>query len=328
MTTQQAANSIIYFGKVSSRGDFVKSLTGTHIIHTLDAWIAQGLDLLASDPAWKSHFDSAPAIDFAFLGTRSHRVLAGRLLPSRDSSQRRFPFITASTLEVEQPLAFIVRSPALLSLLWRRLEPLMQAAVEAEDAREPLEQIASTQISLETDPAVYAQNFRDFQDVHTIASIEAMLQQAGHSVQLRRSILAIGLLLQPVLVNGRASAQKGLALPLPLDPLYAALTASFWLELVASFLVRGEFEIGLFITSIAGKPIMVLSFNGASPRTLQSLIDGQTAYEHNIDITDAEWVENYVDNDYAIKKLASYMEHPQLSLRQANETFQEAFLGA
>ena len=39
----------------------------------------------------------------AFLGSRSPRGMVGHMIASGDLSGRRFPFITAGVLEVEEP---------------------------------------------------------------------------------------------------------------------------------------------------------------------------------------------------------------------------------
>ena len=47
-----------------------------------------------------------------------------------------------------------------------------------------------------------------------------------------------------------------------------------------------------------------------------------------VDTRRADWVEDFVEQDYAVKKLSSYLKQPGLSLKQARDTFTEAFLGS
>src|SRR5690606_25973473 len=112
-----------YFGKLPSRGDFVRTPDSHQLMMLLDRWAAQGLELLAGDPGWKQSYDQAPALHFAFVGSRSRLAIGGHYLPSRDSSQRRFPFLVATRSEVAQPLDFIGSSPLAMSRLWPRLGP-------------------------------------------------------------------------------------------------------------------------------------------------------------------------------------------------------------
>ena len=154
------------------------------------------------------------------------------------------------------------------------------------------------------------------------------MRDAEHRVSLRQSMLALGLLLQPVLSNVGARLDKALCLPLPRGAQGAANLGAFWMDLVAPFLARGAFELGLFARRRSSRPGLIVSFNGASPVALQALLGDNPGSDFLIDVCDADWVEEYSGNDYGIKKLSTYLEMPQLSLRQAGDTFREIFLGA
>jgi type VI secretion system protein ImpM len=71
-----------------------------------------------------------------------------------------------------------------------------------------------------------------------------------------------------------------------------------------------------------------VGFNGASAKTLHSVVDPQAYAAHNIDIDDPEWIDAHAQNDHGISKLVSYLDQPQLSLRVAIDTFREVFIGA
>lgn len=326
MTSAQSSE-LIFFGKIPSRGDFVKSRTGAHVISLLDSWVSQGMELLASDPMWKTRYDAASPIDFAFIGTHNRHVLTGHLAASSDLSSRRFPFITTTTLEIDDPLAFLARCPMLLSRHWHRLGLLTRQAIASERGHDALDAITSSAVELQLSTA-YDSSFRDFLEMQTVYNAEQMLIQSGHLIELRKSICALGLLLQPLLSNPGANLQKGIVLPLPHDPLYATLVASLWLHLAHGFFIAGNFELSIFITRREGKPWLFLDFNGASGRALQALFDVSVGREHHIDVSQAHWVDDYLNGDAALAKLSTYLEHPQLSLSQMSETFKEAFVHA
>lgn len=321
-------DGIIYFGKIPSRGDFVRSANGTQVIALLDTWVSQSMELLSVDPMWKTRYDSASPINFAFVGTQSKRILSGHLAASNDLSSRRFPFITSGSTEVDDPLAFLARCPMLLSRHWHRLRTLTQKALLPENGEDVLEAINEAPIAIEPAASSYECYFRDFMEMQTIESVETILRQDERRVALRQSVLALGLLLQPLLENPRAVLQKGLALPLPADDVYGPLVASFWLELIHPFFAKGDFELALFLTQWDGKKGLFIGFNGASSRALQALFDVAAGREYHVDISEAEWVEDYISGNRAVEKLSSYMAHPQLSLRQLGDTFREVFLDA
>ena len=182
---------------------------------------------------------------------------------------------------------------------------------------------------METDNGTqaYDASFSDFIDFQTVSGLEQMLRAEGHNIRLRRTLLALGTLLQPVMSNGSSRLEKGLTLPLPADPLYRSLVASFWLELVSRFLQRADFELSLFLGEINGAERLVIGFNGASSRTLHSVMSPLAYAEQNINIDDPEWVDQHVSGEYGLAKFVSYLDQPQLSLRVAVDTFREVFIG-
>ena len=343
---------VSYFGKLPSRGDFVRTPESQPLMALLDRWAGQGVELLAQDPGWKQLYDEAAPLHFAFLGSRSRLAIGGHFLPSRDASGRRFPFLSASRLEVVQPLGFIARSPLALARLWAQLARLGQQALAAEDAGEALRAIADSRIAVNPDHGVYTAGFDDFLDLQDIGSVQALLRQSGHArVQLKFLLPALGLLLQPVLTGGASQIDKALSLPLPRDPLHRPLLAAFWLDLISGFIGRADVELAILVSEgvlqrgidtqqmssdgtaydtaarDSAAPQLIIGFNGADGRTLQAALDPRVAAEQIIRVDEADWVEDHVGGDYALNKLVSYLERDDLSLRVARKTFNETFLG-
>ncbi|MCH5824144.1 hypothetical protein MMA61_24475, partial [Salmonella enterica] len=62
--------------------------------------------------------------------------------------------------------------------------------------------------------------FDAFVDLQTVERLEAMLRGNGHAANVHDIILALGILLEPVMSSGSSQLDRGLALPLPDDPLY------------------------------------------------------------------------------------------------------------
>ena len=334
--SQTATVPMAYFGKVPSRGDFVRSASQAPLTQKLDRWLTQGLELMSDDPRWKEIYDHAAPVNFAFLGVKSRALLAGHLIPSTDTSGRRFPFVAAGTLDVgsamgpnDAPLAFLARNPTVLTRLWARFEQAAQLAFGATEAGAMLGTLNQTHVDVDVQAHAYDPSLQDFLDLQTVGELESMLRQSGHSVNLRRTLLALGLLLQPVPTSGSSTLDKGISLPLPADPLYLPYVATLWVELVARFLTRGDFEVVLYVSTGGNTkaPMLQVGFSGGSPATLQAALDPHVGRTVFVDLSDAEWVESQTGKDYGIKKLSSYLEQPQLSLRQALSTFGETFLG-
>lgn len=324
-----ASAPLLYFGKLPSRGDFVRSASVSGLIQTLDRWLTGGIEMLANDPRWRLVYDRAEPLHFAFLGSRSTRGMAGHLRVSTDASGRRFPFLVATMLELSAPLDYLSHSPLLLAQPWRRMDGLVRQALAAEEASTLLQDLNQTQLDVPTTALAYQRPYQAFLEDHSVGTIEGFLAADGHDMSLRASILGLGLLLQPVPASGVQRLDKGLLLPLPADPLAQAMVASMWMDLIAGFLAKADFELTVFIPQRGPgeKPVMALAFDGASPATLRALWDPEALGDSFVDACQADWVEGYVEQDYAVKKLSSYLRQSGLSMRLAVDTFKEVFLG-
>jgi type VI secretion system protein ImpM len=318
---------ISYFGKLPSRGDFLKAATNNHsLISRLDRWVGHGLEQLSRDVAWKQLYDLGQPLNFAILASRGRGVVAGHILPSMDESGRRFPFITAVSMEVPQPLAFMSRSPLAFSRVWARLERETRTAHAADDPLPVLHDLAENRANVNVLYESLNPAFQDFLEMQTLGSLQALLGASGKPVSVNRILLALGLLLQPVMSAGSVGMGKGLALPLPRDPLYGNLVACLWLDLIAGFLGRADFEL-LVLQRHHGPAMLTVGFNGLQGRNLQAAFDPNVAQADYIELCDPDWVDEHVEKDAGLRKLAAYAEHDGLSLRTARNTFRETFLG-
>ena len=324
---------VVYFGKLPSRGDFVRNGDASGLTQRLDQWLTQGIELLARDPRWKEVYDQARTASFAFLGVRSRAIVAGHLLASADASGRRFPFVAVGKLEVDAPLHFMQRAPIALAQLWLQLGQAADRAHAADDAVRPLNQLGQLRPEVDVDPQSHEAGYRDFLELQTIGTLQELLRAGDPAIDLRRSLLALGLLLQPVPASGAQRLEKGVRLPLPVDPLYQPYVATLWIDLAARFLSRGDFEVAMFLprshngNGSGGAPSLAIGFSGDSPALLHALLDPEAARTHFVDLFAPDWVDESADQDYAVRKLGSYLQQPQLSLAQARSTFNEAFLG-
>lgn len=328
MSAPTVALALAYFGKLPTRGDFLRSPGQAALTQSLDRWLTQGMELLSTDPRWKLHYDRVAPMHFAFVGTRGRLGLAGQLTASHDASGRRFPFVMVGLFDIAQPSASVLtHAPSSLARVWAQLERLSQQACGAEaDAARVLATLGQQDVQADVRPQAHAAPFQDFLGLHTVGGLETQLRQAGHTLSLRRTVLAVGLLLQPVLTQGLTQFERGLVLPLPGDPLYRALVASWWLALVSPFLQRHDFEVSLFVRTVP-RPQLVVGFNGASARTFRGLMNGDDAHEDLVDVSQAEWIDDALGSSYGLRKLSSHLQQPELPLQLALDGFQEAFLG-
>ncbi len=314
-----------YFGKIPGRGDFVKNASHPQLIASLDEWVAQAMQEIAKDPHWQGIYDALRPLRFSFLGSRSKLAIAGYLYPSHDQSGRRFPFLSATSLNVPNSTEFISRSPMAFSRMWNTMERNTANLVASEDPTEVLQIFDAMQGTIDADAD---DGFDAFLDLQTIERVTSMLRKDEHDIIFHDLVIALGLLLHPLMNSGASHAARGLLLPLPDDPLYMNLVAAYWLNLAFPFLARGDFEIAIFIGSIMGKSRLAIGLRGANSEELAGLMSTPLALEEQfLVMDDSSWINAHL-HDSGRAKLSSYLQQPGLSLRTARDTFYEVFLGA
>lgn len=316
-----------YFGKLPSRGDFVRSSGDSQLLAPLDRWLSRTMELLSEDARWKLLYDALPPVDFAFLGARSRLAIAGHLAASRDASERRFPFMAAISLETADPLAYVSNAPALLATVWTGLGARVGEACGADDPTPLLQRLVQDRVDTAAAASLMRSSIHDFLLDERCGALEARLSAPGRQVDLRRLMLALGILLRPLSTTPGAVIARGLDLPLPADASMRNTVATLWMHLIGGFLRRSSLELQLLLAPTGGQMRMIVGFQGASAQSLASVFDARISDQHNIRIDDPAWVEAHTAADYGIAKLASYLSQPGLPLERAVATFREVFLG-
>lgn len=315
------------FGKIPSRGDFVKGAGQHQLISVLDRWVSLAMEQLSEDPRWKIAYDSAVAVDFVFVGARSRLSVVGHLRPSVDSSGRRFPFIAAATVERDDSLMFRC-APVGLAFSFGSLARISEAGVSGAEVAALLAELESVNCAGDFETAIQADPLGNFVRRTTLDSLAELLGVPG-AEQVRRIILAIGLLMRPVLGQGSVAIDKDIVLPLPADERYRNLVAGLWLYLVSAFLRKTTVELQVIIERRPVSPNLVLGFNGASASTLLAALAPENAVDKIISLIDPEWIDEQsnLNNDYGVAKLSAYLAQPAITLELAINTFREVFLG-
>lgn len=326
MSSRQTV-TLLYFGKLPSRGDFVRSPQQPALVQSVDRWLSGALELMAIDARWKELYDRAPPFNFAVLGPQQAHAVAGHVRPSADASGRRFPFMVASSVALSAPARFMPRAPLALSPLWAQAESWGRRAQAEADATPLLVDLAQERLALNLDAEAHDTAMADFLDMQSLGSAQAMLAQAHPEVDLARIVMGLGLLLQPVPASGIQRLDKGLRLPLPADALYQPFMVAWWLELVTGFLLRADFEVLLLLPQGQAAPFLSVGFAGGSAAALADVLGRSDPDGPFVDLVNPAWADDPSGQDYGLKKLRSYLQQQGLSLRQATQTFREAFLG-
>ena len=315
-----ASERIGYFGKIPARADFVKLADDPATISMLDRWLAQVMTALAEDARWRINYDAMPAVSFALVGPARRHAVAGHLVASHDQSGRRFPFLAARTHAVVDPAAFVTRSPLAFAPLWTFLESMCPRVLCELDPAPHLQAIADAAPLLGEAEPTLSQLLAN----GTVGSLGALLEERGFA----RMLLALGLLLQPVMHSQPAELHKSLVLPLPQDSAARYPVAAFWMELIAPFLRRAQFDLALFVTRQEDRPVLVVGFCAALAETLRALIDPLVGQEFQVHLRDTDWIDEQLQFDADVRVLASHLAQPDLPLSLARDLFMKTFIGA
>jgi type VI secretion system protein ImpM len=319
--------SIGYFGKISTRDDFVKAADDALLINIMDEWLTSAMEKLAIDPRWKLIYDEIPPIYFVVAATKMNKAVAGYFVPSRDQVERRFPFVSFGELSIQKPEAFLPLLPLVLANFWSRLDSQTKLAMESEDSTDALRQLCADDVIVDVTAESCRGSFDDFIGSQTVGVLNNLLQSNTFGSSARQVILALGLLLHPVMASGVSRLDRNLVLPLPDDSQHYLMVAAFWMQIVSPFLFKSDFEVAILFTTINQTQVMVIGFDGASTSTLFSVITPMVKNETSILFADTAWVEDAIKDDYRLQQLSSYLDQPSLQLSTALAHFKEIFLG-
>ncbi len=319
MEQQITSSDYFYFGKCPARGDFVRS-TGQHtMLKVLDEWVTKALEAHANCSSNYAEYDQMSGLSFVFCNPKMPIALTGYLTASHDASKRRFPLMTGYRLQLKQPERFIENAPILLNELWQASRVKNEQVNEIVDAQQVMQLLQqASDFSWQIDsryPAFAAHN--------TVQGIATLLHQQQY--QFAQSLIALGLLLQPIVDQGVKKLNKVLLLPLVTEP-NTSLMATFWLDLIAGFIKRHNVELSIAIWN-KPQPLLLVGFQGADILGLSEIMQNNLHSDHWVDVADAAWVDSYLENDAGLATFEQVLCDNHLSLQEAIKLFKQIFLG-
>lgn len=323
--TLASAWPLIYFGKLPCRGDFVRSSTGQALIARLDPWFSQTLARLAHDVRWRLLWNDCPPVDFAVLGSRSQVGLLGQIRASQDAAGRLFPFSMAAQFPTLQPMSWLGEGSLQLGPAWDTLELLGQSLARA-DSYEAVQVLMGHVPALEVPPidAACRAQWQALLEESGLLDLELAMSSDDRQVDLRRCVIALGILLEPLREEGSQALAKGLRLPMPTAEPLRSQALAFWLRLLASQVQQHSVELALMLPRRDPQWLMV-SFHGASTRALCAALHPDMAQEEMISLDEPSWVDDCLGEWRALTCWAAELQHPGVSLREVLRGFETVF---
>lgn len=323
---EQIINSdYFYFGKCPARGDFVRS-SGQHaMLGVLDEWVTKALEKHAEHNNAGTHYadnylnyDQMAGLSFVFCNPKMPVALTGYLTSSHDASKRRFPLITGYRLQLKQPERFIENAPILLDSLWQNSRHKNEQVSVSTDAQQVMQLLDQAAIfSWDT-----AAKYQVYISHNTVDQAAKSLQQQQY--QFAQSLIALGLLLQPIINQGVKKLNKVLLLPLMPEP-QTNLMATFWLELICIFIKRQNVELSVAVWN-KPQPVLLVGFQGADIVGLSQIMQNNMHSDHWVHVADASWVDSYLENDAGLATFEQVLCDPQITLNEAIQLFKQIFI--
>lgn len=319
-----------YFGKTQHHADFVRGKGQQKLIRLLDEWLSRAMERLSYETDWKATYDNTGALDFAFVSPSNKFALIGSMRTSRDSSGRRFPFLTTSTIDNNDPNLFRC-APAAAGKSCDTLSGLADAALTGMSLDVLQEKLDHLDCALDVDNAMACDPLGNFLRGTTLAGLSTMLGGGSSTEVVARTVLAVGLVMQQLLSGRNSPIDKALELPLPARNHEAYWqVAGLWLYLITAFVRTPSMELQLIFEQDGTQPHMRVGLSGATAAPLCTAFMGQHADERGLCLIDPPWVDEHLlsHSDKGLTKLTSYLAQPDMSLEHILITFREAFLTA
>lgn len=250
-----------YFGKIPSRDDFVGSGHADHaLVRHVDRWLGLCMSELARHPGWQAAYDTALPFDFLAASKDNGSVVCGRATPGRDHCGRRSPLMGTLRVDAARPLAFAVTSPLAFEQAWQGIGAALTAIMQL--PRENTGALpAGEACAVNTSPRNLHAVLDDYLATESSTSLDSLLAVAGHTndvVSVTRALLRA---LMAVKMRPQVRIERGLVLPLPMDPLRRDRLAAFWLDLIVTALGDRDVELVVLLTQEPNARLIV-SFDG------------------------------------------------------------------
>lgn len=310
----------LYYGKSPARGDFLKSKGQYALIQLLDQWITEALEQVIYTADFEKNYAAFAPLDFFIANTEKNILLVANMIASEDSSGRKFPMVLCHGLEVLKLNQYLSYLPHTYQSVLIDLCCMNQALRKITDANILMAQLSNLESKISVVSYAQSQNFLSQHTLHSLAQLMKI-----NLTQLIQSMLALGLLLQPILSQGIDRLNKILILPLN-NSLSCYEIALFWISLIHQFLPfkKANLLIGILHQD---KPLLFFGFQGINIKALSDLFQNNLISERWVSLVETNWLDDYLDKNEMLKLLEEQLNQHEISLDQAIQLFTHSFIG-
>ncbi|ALH95841.1 type VI secretion system-associated protein TagF [Acinetobacter equi] len=311
-------SSSFYYGKTPCHGDFLKSKGQSALIQLFDQWISEALEQAMKSPDFQDRYSTSSAFDFFITNPQESMFVIANLIPSQDYSNRHFPMLLGYILDIDKPLENLLFAPSRYKSVLINLLLKNKAIYQLSSTDKLLEKLDELQTEITVPSLIESKSIFDN---HTMYSFAKLMDISVF--ELAQSMIGLGLLLQPISEKGVQQLNK--VLTIPMNERYRTEIATFWVNLIGSFLSKHHVEVLMGIIH-SPKPKLIFGFQGAAITTLRDIFLQDYENDHWVQMTQSQWVDEYLQENASLAWLEQTLCERQLSLNQGIRLFRQYFI--
>ncbi len=273
-----------YFGKIPSRDDFVSSAHADHaLVGHVDKWLGNCMSKLAHHPDWHAAYDAAKPFDFLIASKDNTNVVCGRVAAGRDSHGRRSPLMGTLRIHATCSMTFAAVAPLAFERAWLGIGHALDSVIQL--PREitgvfPAGEAFAVQTSVRQLLAL----MDNYLASESSTYLDTLLAPAGHQTKVVTAARSLLRVMTSVRMRPLLCIERGLVLPLPMDPLRRYRLAAFWLDLIVTALDGRDVEL-IGLLSHGPNARLIVSFDGTRDTELIAMWMPETTSTQYVDLT-------------------------------------------